>query len=164
VLPRGRELFCGKEVSDGVPDVDRRYIQAIDDNGSNDWSMLDQFIAPDFVAHNPPYPGVSLDREGMKEAAERFRLATPGRHEIILQVAEGELVASYIIGRGIHEGELLGIPPTKKPVETAGIVIHRVRDGKIVEYRSVVDVAEVLRQVGVLPSDQPASPDRITER
>jgi predicted ester cyclase len=142
----------------------RRYIQAIDDNVSSDWSILDQFIAEDFVAHTPPYPGVSLDREGMKEAAERFRLATPGRHEIILQVAEGELVASYIIGRGIHEGELLGIPPTKKPVETAGIVIHRVRDGKIVEYRSVVDVAEVLRQVGVLPSDQPASPDRITER
>ena len=131
----------------------RKYIQTIDDNASGDWSVLNQFIAEDFVAHNPPYPGVSLDREGMKEAAERFRLATPGRHEIILQVAEGEFVASYIVGQGVHEGELLGIPPTRKPVETAGIVIHRVRDGKIVEYRSVVDVVQVLRQVVVLPSD-----------
>jgi hypothetical protein len=32
-----------------------------------------------------------------------------------------------------------------------GIAIHRVRDGKIVEDRSVTDVARVLQQVGVLP-------------
>jgi predicted ester cyclase len=36
-------------------------------------------------------------------------------------------------------------------VETAGIAIHRVRDGKIAEYWSVTDVARVLQQVGVLP-------------
>jgi len=30
-------------------------------------------------------------------------------------------------------------------------VIHRVRDGKIVEYWSVTDVARVLQQVGVVP-------------
>src|SRR5687768_9363186 len=114
----------------------RRYMQAVDENASNDWSILDDFLAEDFVAHNPPFPGMGLDRDGMKAAAEMFRVATPGRHEITLQVAERDLVVSYIVGRGTHEGELLGIPPTKKPVETAGIVIHRVRDGKIVEYRS----------------------------
>jgi predicted ester cyclase len=30
-------------------------------------------------------------------------------------------------------------------------VIHRVRDGKIVEYWSVTDVARVLQQLGVVP-------------
>jgi predicted ester cyclase len=129
----------------------RRYIEAIDDNDSSDWSFLDEYIAEDFVAHNPPIPGVSLDREGMKQAAEIFRLATPGRHEIPLQVAEGDLVVSYIVGRGVHAGELLGIPATNNEVETAGIVIHRIRDGKIVEYWSVTDVARVLQQVGALP-------------
>src|SRR5688500_1415132 len=106
-------------------DLIRRYIQAIDENATSDWSILDQFIAEDFVAHNPPFPGVSLDREGMKQAAELFRVATPGRHEITVQIAEGDLVVSHIVGRGVHEGKLLGIPPTHKPVETAGIVIHR---------------------------------------
>jgi predicted ester cyclase len=129
----------------------RRYIQVIDDNDSSDWSVLDEFIAEDFVAHNPPLPGVSLDREGMKQAAEIFRVATPGKHEIPLQIAEGDLVVSHVVGRGIHAGELLGIPATNKPVETAGIAIHRIRDGKIVEYWSVVDVARVLQQVGALP-------------
>jgi steroid delta-isomerase-like uncharacterized protein len=129
----------------------RDYIDAIDGNSTDDWSVLDEFIAEDFVAHNPPLPGVSLDREGMKQAAEIFRVATPGRHEIPVQVAENDLVVSYIIGRGRHEGELMGIPATHKDVETAGIAIHRIRDGKIVEYWSVTDVARVLQQVGVLP-------------
>jgi steroid delta-isomerase-like uncharacterized protein len=129
----------------------RRYIEAVDDNHTSDWSVLDEYIAEDFVAHNPPIPGVSLDRDGMKRAAEIFRVATPGRHEIRMQVAEGDLVVSRIVGRGVHEGELLGIPATHREVETDGIAIHRIRDGKIVEYWSVVDVARVLQQVGALP-------------
>ena len=129
----------------------RRYIDAVDDNQSSDWSVLDEYIAEDFVAHNPPFPGVSLDRDGMKEAAESFRVATPGRHEVVMQVAEGDLVVSRIVGRGVHTGELFGIPPTNKEVETEGMVTHRVRDGKIVEYWSVTDVARVLQQVGAMP-------------
>jgi predicted ester cyclase len=129
----------------------RRYIQAIDSNDSSDWSIIDDFVAEDFVAHNPPIPGVSLDRDGLKQAAEIFRVATPGSHEIPLQVAEGDLVVSRIVGRGVHAGELLGIAATNRQVETDGIAIHRIRDGKIVEYWSVVDVARVLQQVGALP-------------
>jgi predicted ester cyclase len=132
-------------------DLIRRYVQAIDDNDTSDWSVLDEYIAEDFVANNPPLPGVSLDREGVKQAAEIFRVATPGRHEVGLQVAEGDLVVSVVVGRGVHAGELFGIPATNRPVETEGIAIHRVRDGKIVEYWSVTDVARVLQQVGALP-------------
>jgi steroid delta-isomerase-like uncharacterized protein len=134
-------------------DLIRRYIQAIDDNPTNDWSVLDEYIAEDFVAHNPLVPGTSLDREGIKQGAEAFRVAAPGsRHEIPIQVAEDDLVASLIVGRGVHTGELMGIPATNKEVETQGIAIHRIRDGKIVEYWAVTDVARVLQQVGVLPA------------
>jgi steroid delta-isomerase-like uncharacterized protein len=133
-------------------DLIRRYIQAVDDNQTGDWDILDDYIGDEFVAHNPLYPGVSLDREGIKQASEIFRLAAPGAvHEITMQVAEGDLVVSYVVGRGVHEGELLGVPATHKELETGGIVIHRVRDGKIVEYWSVTDVARVLQQLGVLP-------------
>ena len=129
----------------------RRYIDAIDANDSSDSSVIDDFVSEGFVAHNPPLPGVSLDREGLKQAAEIFRVATPGTHEIPLQVAEGDLVVSRVIGRGIHAGELMGIPASNQEIETDGIAIHRVRDGKIVEYWSVVDVARILQQIGVLP-------------
>jgi predicted ester cyclase len=129
----------------------RRYIQAIDDNQTSDWSILDEYIAEDFVAHNPPFPGMGLDREGMKQAAEMFRLATPGRHEIKRQVAEDDLVVSHILGPGVHAGDLMGIPATNRPVESEGMVIHRIANDKIVEYWSVTDVARVLQQIGVLP-------------
>ena len=136
-------------------DLIGRYLQAIDDHQTSNWDLLDEYIAADFVAHNPPIPGVTLDRAGMKQAAEIFRVATPGRHEIILQVAEGDLVVSLIVGRGVHEGELLGIPATNKSVETEGIAIHRIRNGQIVEYWSVTDVARVLQQVGALSAGAP---------
>jgi steroid delta-isomerase-like uncharacterized protein len=129
----------------------RRYIEAIDNNDSSDWSVLDGFIAEDVVVHNPQLPGLTADREGIKQAAEIFRQATPGRHEIPLQVAEGDLVVSLIVGRGTHEGELLGIPATGNDVETEGIAIHRIADGKIAEYWAVTDTVRVMQQVGALP-------------
>jgi predicted ester cyclase len=143
-------------MSDDNTALIRRYIEAVDANASSDWGVLDEFIAEDFVAHTPPFPGMSLDRDGMKRAAEMFRVATPGRHEIKLQVAEGDLVVSYIAGKGVHAGELMGIPATNRAVETDGIVIHRVRNDKIVEYWAVSDVARVLQQIGVLPEAKPS--------
>ena len=132
-------------------DLIRRYLSAIDANKSDNWDMIDDYIADDFVAHNPPAPGVTLDRAGMKQAAEIFRVGAPGNHEIVMQIAEDDLVVSYIKGRGVHTGELFGIPASNKAVETEGIAIHRVRDGKIVEYWSVVDFAGILAQLGLLP-------------
>jgi ketosteroid isomerase-like protein len=133
-------------------DLIRRYIEAIDDNQTSDWSILDEYIAEDFVAHNPLYPGVSLDREGMEQGAEIFRVATPcSRHEIRMQGRGGRPRRQPHRGPGRAPGELLGIPATNREVETDGIAIHRVRDGRIVEYWSVVDVARVLQQVGALP-------------
>jgi steroid delta-isomerase-like uncharacterized protein len=129
----------------------RRYLRAVDENTAGDWSILDAFFAPDFVAHNPPLPGVPLNLAGMKQAAEIFRVASPdAKHDVKLQVAEGDLVVSHIFGRGRHAGPLLGIPATNRIIETEGIAIHRIRDGKIVEYWSVTDVARVLQQIGVL--------------
>ena len=128
-----------------------RYIEVIDANDSSDWSVLDEFIAEDVVAHSPLLPGCTPDREGIKQAAEIFRQATPGQHEIRTQVAEGDLVVSHIVARGVHAGELLGIPATGNEIETEGIAIHRIADGKIVEHWQVSDVARVLQQVGALP-------------
>ena len=128
-----------------------RYIEAIDANDSSDWSVLDDFIAEDVVVHTPLLPGCTPDREGIKQAAEIFRQATPGRHEIRTQVAEGDLVVSHIVARGVHAGELLGIPATGHEIETEGIAMHRIADGKIVEHWQVSDVARVLQQVGALP-------------
>jgi predicted ester cyclase len=113
--------------------------------------VIDEYVAEDVIVHNPPLPGCSPDREGIKQAAEMFRQATPGRHEVRMQIAEGDLVVSHVLGRGVHAGELLGIPGTGNEVQTEGLAVHRIDDGKIVEYWAVTDVARVLQQVGALP-------------
>src|SRR6266487_5780599 len=77
----------------------RRYIQAIDDNDSSDWSVIDEYVAEDVIVHNPPLPGCTPDRDGIKQAAEMFRQATPGRHEVRMQVAEGDLVVSHVLAK-----------------------------------------------------------------
>jgi steroid delta-isomerase-like uncharacterized protein len=137
--------------TDANKELVRRYIQAIDDNDSSDWSVIDEYVAEDVIVHNPPLPGCTPDRDGIKQAAEMFRQATPGRHEVRMQVAEGDLVVSHVVGKGTHAGELLGIPATGNEVETEGLAVHRVSDGKIAEYWAVTDVARVLQQVGALP-------------
>lgn len=130
----------------------RRLFVALDTHTDADWSVLDEFVAADFVSHTPQLPGLTPDRAGLKQAAEIFRVATPGTHEILLQVAEDDLVVTHAVGLGVHAGELMGIPASNKPVEAAGIAIHRVRDGKIVEYWGVTDVVRILQQIGALPA------------
>ena len=47
-----------------------------------------------------PAASACLARSGrVKQAAEIFRNATPGTHEIPMQVAEGDVVVSYVVGR-----------------------------------------------------------------
>jgi hypothetical protein len=47
----------------------RRYFSAVDANEADDWDVLDNYIAEDFVADHPPAPGVTLDRAGIKQSA-----------------------------------------------------------------------------------------------
>jgi ketosteroid isomerase-like protein len=41
--------------ADANKELIRRYIQAIDENDSSDWSVLDDYLAEDFVMHNPRF-------------------------------------------------------------------------------------------------------------
>jgi ketosteroid isomerase-like protein len=132
-----------------------RYVQAIDNHQTSDWDLLDEYIAEDFVAHNPPIPGVSLDRAGLKQAAEIFRVATPGASRNHSAGRRRRPRGQPHRGPRCSRGELLGIPATNKTVETEGIAIHRIRNGQIVEYWSVTDVARVRQQVGALGAGAP---------
>jgi predicted ester cyclase len=129
-----------------------RLFAALDANTDPSWAILDELVGEDFVSHTPPLPGLTPDRAGLKQAAEIFRVAVPGTHEILMQVAEDDLVVTHAVGRGVHAGELLGIPASNRPVEAAGIAIYRVRDGKVVEYWGLTDVARILQQIGALPA------------
>lgn len=66
---------------------------------------------------------------------------------------EGNLVAHQKTVRGTHTGDLFGMLPTRRTVETHEVGIARFDDGKMVEFWGSFDEARLLRQVGVLESE-----------
>ncbi len=65
--------------------------------------------------------------------------------EVHETVAEGDAVVVRWTVHGTHQGVLWGMPPTGKTFAIEGVNIFRVRDGRIVERRSFLDPAAVLR-------------------
>lgn len=131
--------------------VVRRYFEAIDaacEAGNAD--VVDEFLAPDFVEHNP-FPGIPPTREGWKQAFMMFVEGAPGYHVVEDLVAEGDKVAGRITAYGKHEGELFGIPATGKDIRVTGIAIWRIRDGQIVEHWHETDQMGLMQQLGVVP-------------
>jgi len=129
----------------------RRYFETIDaacEAGNAD--IIDDFLAPDFVEHNP-FPGIPPTREGWKQAFEEFARGAPGYHVIEDLVAEGDKVVGRITAYGKHEGELFGISATGKEIRVAGIAIWTIRDGRIVEHWHETDQMGLMQQLGVVP-------------
>jgi predicted ester cyclase len=134
-------------------DLVRRYFEEIDRRG--DVSVIDDFVSPDFVDHSPS-PGCSPDRAGLKQAFEMFRTGSPGTHRVDDIIAEGDKVVVRVMGEGVHEGDLFGIPPTNRPMKVPGITIFRIQDGRVAERWVQLDMLGALQQLGVIPEDQSA--------
>ena len=115
-------------------------------------SVVDEYYAPDFVGHSPP-PGISSTRAGVKQfISARAGAFSDSRFSIEDQIAEGDTVATRFTSRHTHTGDFLGVPATGKEVTIAGIMLHRVEDGKIKEEWTVSDMLGLLRQIGALPA------------
>src|SRR5437879_6220852 len=83
---------------------------------------------------------------------ERRFLCRPKRTER-LSVAcsrnEGDTVVTRWVGHGTRQGKLFGVAPSGTAATMTGIIINRLRDGRIVETRDVLDALGLLRQLGV---------------
>ncbi|HEX2243776.1 MAG TPA: ester cyclase [Gammaproteobacteria bacterium] len=113
-----------------------------------------ELISPDFVWHAPATPPEwTQGPEGVRQAATELRAAYPDLdliHEDTL--AEGDRVMIRWIMRGTHNGPLMGIPATGKPVTVVGIDVFRVAGGQIVELWQNFDQLGMLQQLGVIPT------------
>jgi predicted ester cyclase len=97
-----------------------------------------------------------LDPE-LKEHIAFFEAAFP-LYDLIPEdmVAEGDKVAVRATFKGIHQGDLMGTPPTGKKVVLPIMLIYRIADGKIVEHWMSVDQLTLMQQLGVMPTASPA--------
>lgn len=72
--------------------------------------------------------------EGLIEHILAFEAAFP-RYQLAIDdiFAEEDKVAVRFTFKGVHKGDLMGIPPTDREVTFPGIVIYHLADGKIDE-------------------------------
>jgi steroid delta-isomerase-like uncharacterized protein len=130
----------------------RRFYAEID---KGNLEAMDELVAEDYVDHSPPPFPVATGREGVKQAFRLFWEATPGRHEIEDQIAEGDKVVTRLTAYGKHEGDLPGIPRTGNDMKMTAVAIHRIADGKLAEKWSDKDNLGFLQQLGVIPAMEP---------
>ncbi len=64
--------------------------------------------------------------------------------------AEGDDVIVQGIFRGVHKGEIFGLPPTHRTVEYPMLVKYRIIDGKIVDAWPLSDQMLLFEQLGLL--------------
>ncbi len=104
---------------------------------SNNSDKPEDIFAENYVNHQEP------DVEGgvSDKSLEAWKELVSGYHKsfsnskvlVLIQIAEGDLVATRWKFTAIHTGDFMGAAPTGKQVTWTGVQIDRFEDGKIVE-------------------------------
>jgi steroid delta-isomerase-like uncharacterized protein len=121
-------------------------------------AVVDELLVPNYIHHDPSLPPeLQRGRDAYKQINNMFHAAFPDLQVTVEDlVAEGNKVAARWNWGGTHQGEMMGIPATRKHVAATGTSIHRVAEGKIVESWFNFDALGMMRQLGVVPA--PAQP------
>ncbi len=121
--------------------------------GRGDEALAERLLAEDMVDHNRA-PGQPAGRAGDVWAANQVRTAFPDL-AFTLDVAfeSGDLVTGRWTMTGTHTGplEMLGLPPTGRPVVMSGQEIFRARDGKFAEVWHLEDIGALMRGLDLEP-------------
>jgi predicted ester cyclase len=115
--------------------------------------VIDEYVAPEYVDHDPSALEPIRGPEGLREFIGTYKSAfSDGRVTVDEQFGSGDLVATRWTGRGTHDGELMGIPPTGKKATVQGITISRLANGKVVEEWTNWDTLGMLQTLGAVPA------------
>lgn len=123
---------------------------------SRNLDAIDGLVTRDYAYHGPAGQEVR-GAEGLKQLLGVYFTAFPDvRVDVEDVFAEGDRVVSRVTGRGTHQGELMGVPPTRKKIEIAVICVNRFAGSKIAEDWELVDLFGMMQQLGVIQPPGPA--------
>ncbi len=113
---------------------------------------LDELLAPNFVSTDPSGSVGARGAEAFKTWLQWYRTSFTDAewtiHEII---EEGENVVVRYTGLTTYQGGLLDIPSKKQRVTEMGVLIFRIREGKIYELCSALCDLELVLSLGAIP-------------
>lgn len=110
----------------------RRFIEMLD---TNELAALDDVLSPELA--QDWQGGISMD------------WVTDHHITVTDIVAEGDKVVVALATRGIHTGDLEGVPATGKSWTNQGSTFFRLENGKIVDMLVLFDSLNILKQIGV---------------
>jgi len=123
----------------------------VDGLNSGDVSVADRAFSPDAVIHINGSPDPNLNVAGFKQMVTGLLGAFPDLHFTIDdQFVAGENVATRWTAEGTNTGTFGNVTATGRPVRVSGIIIDRVKSGKVVERWEQWDQAGMLQQLGLL--------------
>ncbi|MEK7314657.1 MAG: ester cyclase [Candidatus Eisenbacteria bacterium] len=128
--------------------IARRWIEEIWRPG--DLSTFDELHAPAFRDRSAAGRGDT--RDDYRRMLQAFYAAFPDFHTDIEDLAIDESRATAAIrwtARGTHRGAYLGVAPSERAIDFAGIEIIRVEEGRIVERWGEWDGMSLLAQLGL---------------
>ncbi|MDV3347283.1 ester cyclase [Leptolyngbyaceae cyanobacterium CCMR0082] len=132
-------------MSDTHQAIIRRYIEEVINKGN--FSAIEEFVHPDYIFGSPSEEVQGAD--GLKGFIEAFRTAFP---DLKIQVddlaTEKNKVVTCFTLTGTHNGDLMGIPATGKPVNVHGMILSRFKADKIIEEWEILDQLAMFQQLG----------------
>ncbi len=135
-----------RRASDRNKHLLRRFYDEVVNEGNLD--LIDELLSEDFVEHEE-FPGISQDREGVKQFFGMLRAAFPDVTMTPEQiVAEGDIAVGNVRVRGTHQGEFMGIPPSGRSIDVREVDIVRFEGEVAVEHWGAFDALHLLEQLG----------------
>jgi steroid delta-isomerase-like uncharacterized protein len=135
-----------QERNERTKELVRRYYDACN---RRDMDAVFACFHPEIVHHSrlSEYP-----KDGIGYAFQATLEAFPDlRWEIVELIAEDDAVAALVRVEGTHRGEYLGKAGDGRRVKVLSFDIARVKDGRFIEHRGVLDELHLLAQIGVVP-------------
>ncbi len=127
--------------------VRRYYYEILEQRNT---AVIDEIFSPNFLAYPPLDPATTPD--DYKAALAMSHSALADIHvSVDDQITEGEKVVTRWHATAVHQGTFAGVPATDKTVTASAMHIHRIVDGKIVEFWEQFDLFGLFMQIGSFP-------------
>lgn len=116
---------------------------------SGNLDVIDETVDPDIVTHGFPGgfdPASRVEYRAFFETVER--LWPDMSFDIETMVADEHHVAVRFTIEGTHSSDALGVPASGRRVRFAGMVLYRMKDGRIAETWLHPDNMAIMEQIG----------------
>lgn len=107
-------------------------------------------FAPDYVLHFDGLPAMGAEAAAASMAGY-FEAFPDLQHSIEEILVEGDRAVARIVITATHQGDLMGIPATQRPVLFGATNIYHFANGQIVEHWVNADSLGMLQQIGAVP-------------